>query len=324
MRWVRPLFTTSANSVALRPSDWDRWSSAGTRSRRMLRVAATWIALGNTSFDDCDALTWSLGCTSRPTARDARVAVTSFAFMLLDVPDPVWKTSIGNCASCSPCATSAAAARIACAISLSSTPSSPLATAAALLIAPRAATSCRSMGMPESGKFSTARWVWARHNAVAGTRTSPIESCSTRNSIGSFNRGADGDGGGHGAQGVGEEVVALVVDDDEGGKTPPLDPPDRFHAELGVLQHLDLADAVLRKPCGRPPDRAEVEAAVRLAGRDDGCRAVSFRDHHHRAAGCLELVDVRVHAARRRRPERAAGVALRGLRRAGVIDRHVA
>ena len=26
--------------------------------------------------------------------------MTSFVFMLLDVPEPVWKTSIGKCASC--------------------------------------------------------------------------------------------------------------------------------------------------------------------------------------------------------------------------------
>jgi len=37
-------------------------------------------------------------------------------------------------------------------------------------------------GEPGDGKFSTARWVCARHFAVAGTRTSPIESRSIRNS----------------------------------------------------------------------------------------------------------------------------------------------
>ena len=40
----------------------------------------------------------------------ASVAITSLAFMLLDVPEPVWNTSIGNCASCSPSATASAAA----------------------------------------------------------------------------------------------------------------------------------------------------------------------------------------------------------------------
>ncbi len=40
--------------------------------------------------------------------------------------------------------------------------------------------SSRSIGWPEIGKFSTARWVCARHLAAAGTRTSPIESFSMR------------------------------------------------------------------------------------------------------------------------------------------------
>src|SRR5690606_36153071 len=61
---------------------------------------------------------------------------------------------------------------------------------------------------------------------------------------------------------LGEEVVALVVDDDEGGEVLDLDAPDRFHAQLGVLQDLDLADAVLGQPGGRAADGAEVEAAV--------------------------------------------------------------
>src|SRR5665648_861021 len=78
----------------------------------------------NTSLDDCDAFTWSLGCTSRPRRRVARVAITSFAFMFDDVPDPVWYTSTGKCASCIPVATSSAAATIACAMSSGSTPSS--------------------------------------------------------------------------------------------------------------------------------------------------------------------------------------------------------
>src|SRR6478736_5238355 len=89
-----------------------------------------------------------------------------------------------------------------------------------------------------------------------------------------------------------EEVVALVVDDDEGREVLDLDPPDRLHAELGVLQHLDLADAVLREPSGWAADRPEIKASVLLAGLGDGRGPVSLRDHHHRPTGCLELVDV--------------------------------
>jgi len=36
--------------------------------------------------------TWSLGCAPSP----ARFAMTSLAFMFVEVPEPVWKTSIGN------------------------------------------------------------------------------------------------------------------------------------------------------------------------------------------------------------------------------------
>ena len=78
-----------------------------------LWVAAMWIALGKTSLLDCEALTWSLGCTGSPSSWLASEAITSLAFMLLEVPEPVWKTSIGNSLSCSPAATAAAACSIA-------------------------------------------------------------------------------------------------------------------------------------------------------------------------------------------------------------------
>src|SRR6478752_6942698 len=63
-----------------------------------------------------------------------------------------------------------------------------------------------------------------------------------------------------------EEVVALVVDDDERGEVDDLDAPDRFHAELGIFEHLDLLDAVLGKIRRGTADRAEIEAAIFLAG----------------------------------------------------------
>src|SRR6185437_10258564 len=80
-----------------------------------------------------------------------------------------------------------------------------------------------------------------------------------------------------------EEVVALVVGDDEGREVLDLDAPDRFHAELGILQHLDLPDAVLGQDGRRAADRAEVEALVLLAGIDDLPAAVALGQHHHRA-----------------------------------------
>ena len=52
-------------------------------------------------------------------------------------------------------------------------------------------------------------------------------------------------------------------------------------------------------------------------------RAVALGQHHHRAARGLELLDVGVHPAGRGRAERAGGVALGRLGRAGVVDRVV-
>lgn len=150
------------------------------RSRVTAAVAAMWMEEGKTSLDDWDAFTWSLGCTSLPSRSVARVATTSLVFMFDEVPEPVWKTSMGNCSSQSPRATSPAASWIASAMSLSSTPSRAFTFAAAPLMRARASMWARSMRWPETGKFSTARWVWARHLAPAGTRTSPMESCSMR------------------------------------------------------------------------------------------------------------------------------------------------
>lgn len=79
-------------------------------------------------------------------------------------------------------ATSSAAATIAAAVASSSTPSRAFTFAAAALIRASAAMCSRSSRWPDTGKFSTARCVWACHFAVAGTRTSPIESCSIRHS----------------------------------------------------------------------------------------------------------------------------------------------
>ena len=53
-------------------------------------VTAMCTEVGKTSFDDCDALTWSFGCTGRPRRADASVASTSFMFMFDEVPEPVW------------------------------------------------------------------------------------------------------------------------------------------------------------------------------------------------------------------------------------------
>ncbi len=182
IRCVRPDFTAVANSAAFASNDVASTSTAGSRSSATAVAAATWIAVGKVSLLDWLAFTWSLGCTSVP-ARAASEAITSLAFMFELVPDPVWKTSIGNWSSCAPAATSSAAVRIASACSAESTPSDRFAAAAAAFTRPRAWIRAGSIGVPLIGKFSTARCVCARHSASAGTRTSPMESCSMRKSL---------------------------------------------------------------------------------------------------------------------------------------------
>ena len=85
-------------------------------------AAATFIAVGNTSFDDWPRLTSSLGCTRRPSPRapprisEARLASTSLTFMLVCVPEPVCQTASGNSPSCRPASASSAAATMASAV----------------------------------------------------------------------------------------------------------------------------------------------------------------------------------------------------------------
>ena len=51
--------------------DASRAASAGRRSLERATAPATWIAVGMTSFDDWQRLTWSLGWTGRPRAQHA-------------------------------------------------------------------------------------------------------------------------------------------------------------------------------------------------------------------------------------------------------------
>ena len=92
IRCVRPDLTTSSNSRAFLSSEPASCSSAGIRSWVSWSSAARCTALGKTSLELCPMFTWSFGCAPSP----ARFAMTSLAFMFDDVPDPVWKTSIGN------------------------------------------------------------------------------------------------------------------------------------------------------------------------------------------------------------------------------------
>src|SRR5436190_2717083 len=162
MRCVRPVFTMSANSSAFAASAAASRSSAGSRWFVAASSAARCTADGKTSFDDWPMFTWSLGCTPSP----ARFAITSLAFMLDDVPEPVWKTSIGNWLSWRPSPTSSAAAAMRSATAESSRPRSAFTCAAAALMRPSQWMTAVGIGSPETGKFSTAFRVSAPQSSV--------------------------------------------------------------------------------------------------------------------------------------------------------------
>src|SRR4051812_37236684 len=106
--------------------------------------------------------TSSLACTSSP----ARLAITSLAFMFELVPEPVWKTSIGNWSSSSPAAIRSPAAAMRSALSASSSPSSAFTRAAAALILPSQRATGAGIGSPETGKLPTALVVLPPQSCV--------------------------------------------------------------------------------------------------------------------------------------------------------------
>src|SRR5262245_1171736 len=182
IRCVRPVLITSWNSRDFSSSTFQSLASAGSRSRSICTTAETCSAVGITSLLDWPKFTWSLGWTGSPLAFEASRAMTSFAFMLEEVPLPVWNTSIGNWSSHFPSATSSADFSMASA-SFGSTSLSPRFTrAAAALMSPSVCTNGAGSGRPEMGKFSTARWVCGPHSAAAGTFISPRLSFSVRKS----------------------------------------------------------------------------------------------------------------------------------------------
>ncbi len=96
--------------------------------------------------------TWSFGWTSSP----ASVAITSFAFMLELVPEPVWKTSMGNWSSNSPVAMRSPAEAMRSARARSRSSRSAFTRAAAALMRPSQRATGVGIGSPETGKFATA------------------------------------------------------------------------------------------------------------------------------------------------------------------------
>ena len=159
---------------------WARWLKAGTREPAISDVAATWMADGNTSLEDWDAFTWSLGWTapaqafrgqcgqdlvhvhvgrgSRPGLEDVEGELgVPAALRHLEGGLGDGGGDIGR-----------------------DHPEGGVFQRGGPFTRARPGYSDRSMPWPETGKFSTARWVCACHLARAGTLTSPMESCSTR------------------------------------------------------------------------------------------------------------------------------------------------
>jgi len=89
------------------------------------------------------------------------LAITSLAFMLVEVPAPPWITSTTNSSSSAPERISSQARMIAPAREGSSSPSSRFAVAAACLTqaSARMRSGYAEIGVPEIGKFSSARTV---------------------------------------------------------------------------------------------------------------------------------------------------------------------
>ena len=101
----------------------------------------------------------------------------------------------------------------------------------------------------------------------------------------------------------GVKILALVVHHNKGWKILHFDPPDSFHAQLWILQYLDLLDAMLCQTCRWSANRAQVEAPVLLARFPYLRRAIPLGQHDHAAAMALEQVDVGIHTSRRGRPK---------------------
>src|SRR5258708_12163686 len=78
-----------------------------------------------------------------------------------------------------------------------------------------------------------------------------------------------------------EEIIALVVDDDQSREILDLDAPDRFHAEFGIFNNLDLLDAVLGEVGRCPADRAEIEAPLLLPAPPHPDRPLALPHPHH-------------------------------------------
>ena len=128
---VLPVLTIPSFSFIKRSKVEASLSIDGRSLSSMATTAAMCIAVGNVSFELCDILQWSFGCSSfSPAISLPRFASTSLTFMFDCVPLPVCHTASGKCPSRSPARISSAAFAMASRRFSSSLPSVALANAA--------------------------------------------------------------------------------------------------------------------------------------------------------------------------------------------------
>ena len=125
------------------------------------------MAVGKVSLLDWARLTWSFGWTGvllptvPPEISIARLAMTSLAFMLVWVPEPVCQILSGKCSSKEPEMTSSQAEAISEPMFWSIWPSSTLVSHAACLRIPKARMTERGIVSSPMSKLSSDRAVWA-------------------------------------------------------------------------------------------------------------------------------------------------------------------
>ncbi len=102
IKCVRPIFTIPAKAFSFSRNASRSRATAGISRSRASIAAATCMAVGNTSLDDCEQFTSSLGWigfldpSTPPASSIARFAITSFAFMFVCVPLPVCQMTSGK------------------------------------------------------------------------------------------------------------------------------------------------------------------------------------------------------------------------------------
>ena len=115
-----------------------------------------------------------------------------------------------------------------------------------------------------------------------------------------------------------EEVVALVIDEDEGREVLDSDLPDRLHSEFGIFNTLDATDAALREDSGDAADGAKIESSMLFASVSHNLGAVTLGNHDKRSSVILELIHIRIHSIGSRGAHAAARITFRSLGRTGV------